>query len=79
MTSKTHHKKCLELGVSPGPFPLDNDQMETDGEFDQQSINSGGGRTSSLPGESDSDDYSDGGEGETESSGKDFFFAKTNI
>lgn len=67
MQSKTHYKKCIELGIHPGPMPADSEFLEPDVEFDQQSSTSAGGRTSSLPGESDSDDFSDN---ETESSGK---------
>lgn len=69
MQSKTHYKKCLELGINLGPMP-EGEFNENEFDTDQQSINSGGGRTSSVPGESDSDEYSDGNEGETESSGK---------
>ncbi|XP_049309371.1 zinc finger protein 40 isoform X1 [Bactrocera dorsalis] len=67
MQSKTHFKKCLELGINPGPMPADGEFLEPEPEFDQQSTTSAGGRTSSIPGESDSDDYSDN---ESESSGR---------
>ncbi|XP_037923579.1 uncharacterized protein LOC119659519 isoform X2 [Hermetia illucens] len=70
MQSKTHYKKCLELGINLGPMP-EGEFNENEFDTDQQSINSGGGRTSSVPGESDSDEYSDGNEGETESSDTD--------
>ncbi|XP_067630172.1 zinc finger protein 40 isoform X2 [Eurosta solidaginis] len=68
MQSKTHYKKCLELGINPGPMPADGEFLEPEPEFDQQSTTSAGGRTSSIPGESDSDDYSDN---ESESSDTD--------
>ncbi|XP_054090619.1 pneumococcal serine-rich repeat protein isoform X2 [Zeugodacus cucurbitae] len=68
MQSKTHFKKCLELGINPGPMPADGEFLEPEPEFDQQSQTSAGGRTSSIPGESDSDDYSDN---ESESSDTD--------
>ncbi|CAD7014746.1 unnamed protein product [Ceratitis capitata] len=68
MQSKTHFKKCLELGINPGPMPADGEFLEPEPEFDQQSTTSAGGRTSSIPGESDSDDYSDN---ESESSDTD--------
>lgn len=67
MQSKTHFKKCIELGINPGPMPADSEFLDVDVEFDQQSSTSAGGRTSSMAGESDSDDYSDN---ESESSGK---------
>lgn len=67
MQSKTHFKKCIELGINPGPMPADGEFLDVDVEFDQQSSTSAGGRTSSMAGESDSDDYSDN---ESESSGK---------
>ncbi|XP_053967478.1 uncharacterized protein LOC128868906 [Anastrepha ludens] len=67
MQSKTHFKKCLELGINPGPMPADGEFLEPEPEFDQQSTTSAGGRTSSIPGESDSEDYSDN---ESESSGR---------
>ncbi|XP_017464419.1 PREDICTED: mucin-19 isoform X1 [Rhagoletis zephyria] len=67
MQSKTHFKKCLELGINPGPMPANGEFLEPEPEFDQQSTTSAGGRTSSIPGESDSEDYSDN---ESESSGR---------
>ncbi|XP_060658889.1 uncharacterized protein LOC132793199 isoform X2 [Drosophila nasuta] len=68
MQSKTHFKKCIELGINPGPMPADGEFLDVDVEFDQQSSTSAGGRTSSMAGESDSDDYSDN---ESESSDTD--------
>lgn len=68
MQSKTHFKKCIELGINPGPMPADGEFLDVDVEFDQQSSTSAGGRTSSMAGDSaDSDDYSDN---ESESSGR---------
>ncbi|XP_065369668.1 uncharacterized protein shn isoform X2 [Calliphora vicina] len=67
MQSKTHYKKCIELGLNPGPMPADGEFLEPDVEFDQQSSTSAGGRTSSMGnGESDSD--GDSSDNETESS-----------
>ncbi|XP_030368832.1 uncharacterized protein LOC115619944 isoform X2 [Scaptodrosophila lebanonensis] len=68
MQSKTHFKKCYELGIMSGPMPADSEFSEADLEFDQQSSTSAGGRTSSMAGETDSDDYSDN---ESESSDTD--------
>lgn len=67
MQSKAHYKKCLELGIFKGPMPADSEFPDNDNDIDQQSITSGGGRNSSIFGESDSDDSSDNDE---ESSGK---------
>lgn len=66
MQSKAHYKKCLELGIYKGPMPADSEFPDNDNDIDQQSITSGGGRTS-IFGESDSDDFSDNDE---ESSGE---------
>uniref|UniRef100_A0A1B0FIT1 C2H2-type domain-containing protein n=1 Tax=Glossina morsitans morsitans TaxID=37546 RepID=A0A1B0FIT1_GLOMM len=66
--SKTHYKKCIELGLNPGPLPLEGEFLEQEVEFDQQSSTSAGGRTSSIGnGESDSEESTDN---ETESSGE---------
>uniref|UniRef100_A0A1A9W6Z0 C2H2-type domain-containing protein n=1 Tax=Glossina brevipalpis TaxID=37001 RepID=A0A1A9W6Z0_9MUSC len=68
MQSKTHYKKCIELGLNPGPMPPEGEFLEPEVEFDQQSSTSAGGRTSSMGnGESDSDESTDN---ETESSGE---------
>ncbi|XP_017106105.2 transcription factor HIVEP3 isoform X2 [Drosophila bipectinata] len=68
MQSKTHFKKCMELGINPGPMPADGEFLDVDMDFDQQSSTSAGGRTSSMAGESDSDDFTDN---ESESSDTD--------
>uniref|UniRef100_A0A1B0BG71 C2H2-type domain-containing protein n=1 Tax=Glossina palpalis gambiensis TaxID=67801 RepID=A0A1B0BG71_9MUSC len=66
--SKTHYKKCIELGLNPGPLPPEGEFLEQEVEFDQQSSTSAGGRTSSIGnGESDSEESTDN---ETESSGE---------
>lgn len=75
MQSKTHYKKCIELGINPGPMPADGEFLEPDFEYDQQSITSTSGRTSSIPGESDSDDSSDN---ESESSGNSYNLFSTS-
>ncbi|XP_075169366.1 zinc finger protein schnurri isoform X2 [Haematobia irritans] len=67
MQSKTHYKKCIELGLNPGPMPADGEFLEPDMEFDQQSSTSAGGRTSSM-GNAESDSEGDSSDNETESS-----------
>lgn len=67
MQSKTHYKKCIELGLNPGPMPADGEFLEPDMEFDQQSSTSAGGRTSSM-GNAESDTDGDSSDNETESS-----------
>lgn len=74
MKSKAHYKKCIELGLNP-LSNIDDDSNEMI-DTDQVSI-AGSGRTSTIPGDSDTDDYSDGDDGESESSGK-RFKKKTN-
>ncbi|XP_050090324.1 uncharacterized protein LOC126574276 isoform X2 [Anopheles aquasalis] len=56
MKSKSHYKKCTELGLNPVPMP--DDGMDIDIEGDQQSVSSE--RTSTIPGDSDTPTDSDG-------------------
>uniref|UniRef100_A0A182FIA2 Zinc finger protein 40 n=1 Tax=Anopheles albimanus TaxID=7167 RepID=A0A182FIA2_ANOAL len=56
MKSKSHYKKCTELGLNPVPMP--DDGMDIDVEGDQQSVSSE--RTSTIPGDSDTPTDSDG-------------------
>ncbi|XP_055602121.1 uncharacterized protein LOC129750939 [Uranotaenia lowii] len=58
MKSKSHFKKCTELGLNPIPTMVDDDGMDVDIEGDQQSISSE--RTSTIPGDSDTGSDSDG-------------------
>ncbi|XP_058836700.1 uncharacterized protein LOC131693138 isoform X2 [Topomyia yanbarensis] len=58
MKSKSHFKKCTELGLNPIPTSVDDDGIDIDIEGDQQSISSE--RTSTIPGDSDSGSESDG-------------------
>ncbi|XP_058466197.1 transcription factor HIVEP3 isoform X2 [Malaya genurostris] len=58
MKSKSHFKKCTELGLNPIPTSVDDDGGDIDIEGDQQSISSE--RTSTIPGDSDSGSESDG-------------------
>ncbi|XP_055531784.1 transcription factor HIVEP3 isoform X2 [Wyeomyia smithii] len=58
MKSKSHYKKCSELGLNPIPTGVDDDGGDVDIEGDQQSISSE--RTSTIPGDSDSGSESDG-------------------
>lgn len=60
MKSKSHFKKCTELGLNPIPTSVDDDGADIDIENDQQSISSE--RTSTIPGDSDSGSDSDGEE-----------------
>ncbi|XP_065086160.1 uncharacterized protein shn isoform X2 [Ochlerotatus camptorhynchus] len=60
MKSKSHFKKCTELGLNPIPTSVDDDGADIDIENDQQSISSE--RTSTIPGDSDSGSESDGEE-----------------
>lgn len=64
MKSKSHYKKCTELGLNPVPMP--DDGMDIDVEGDQQSVSSE--RTSTIPGDSDTPTDSDGDD--TDDSGK---------
>lgn len=61
MKSKAHFKKCTDLGLNPmdGLDQLDMDDMDGD------SLASGDGQTSTMPGDenSDSDDMMSDGEG----------------
>lgn len=61
MKSKTHYKKCIELGLNPGPESqmIDDDESNETTDNDQMMI---GGRTSTNPGDSDTDSDSDGDE-----------------
>ncbi|XP_037822370.1 transcription factor HIVEP3 [Lucilia sericata] len=77
MQSKTHYKKCIELGLNPGPMPAEGDFLEPDVEFDQQSSTSAGGRTSSM-GNGESDSEGDSSDNETESSNESDS-AKSNV
>ncbi|XP_049541514.1 uncharacterized protein LOC125954899 isoform X2 [Anopheles darlingi] len=56
MKSKSHFKKCTELGLNPIPMP--DDGMDIDVEGDQQSVSSE--RTSTIPGDSDTPTDTDG-------------------
>uniref|UniRef100_A0A182TDB2 Uncharacterized protein n=1 Tax=Anopheles melas TaxID=34690 RepID=A0A182TDB2_9DIPT len=58
MKSKSHYKKCTELGLNPVPVSVDDDGADIDIEGDQQSISSE--RTSTIPGDSDTATDSDG-------------------
>ncbi|XP_062710203.1 uncharacterized protein LOC134288675 [Aedes albopictus] len=58
MKSKSHFKKCTELGLNPIPISVDDDGGDIDIENDQQSISSE--QTSTIPFDSDSDPDSDG-------------------
>ncbi|KAL9701906.1 hypothetical protein quinque_005347 [Culex quinquefasciatus] len=58
MKSKSHFKKCTELGLNPIPTSVDDDGGDIDIEGDQQSISSE--RTSTIPGDSDTGSDSDG-------------------
>lgn len=60
MKSKSHFKKCTELGLNPIPTSVDDDGGDIDIENDQQSISSE--QTSTIPFDSDSDPDSDGDE-----------------
>ena len=66
MKSKSHYKKCTELGLNPVPVHVDDDGADIDIEGDQQSISSE--RTSTIPGDSDTATDSDGDD--TDDSGK---------
>uniref|UniRef100_A0A1I8PF38 Uncharacterized protein n=2 Tax=Stomoxys calcitrans TaxID=35570 RepID=A0A1I8PF38_STOCA len=78
MQSKTHYKKCIELGLNPGPMPADGEFLEPDMEFDQQSSTSAGGRTSSM-GNAESDSEGDSSDNETESSNESDSAARSNV
>lgn len=67
MKSKAHYKKCKELGLNPLPMSVDDDGLDDDMEGDSMTS---GDQTSTMPGDSDSDDMSDGDDGGNESSGK---------
>ncbi|XP_050073128.1 serine-rich adhesin for platelets [Anopheles maculipalpis] len=58
MKSKSHFKKCTELGLNPVPVLLDDDGADIDIDGDQQSISSE--RTSTIPGDSDTASETDG-------------------
>lgn len=58
MKSKSHFKKCTELGLNPIPTSVDDDGGDIDIEGDQQSISSE--RTSTIPGDSDTGSDSEG-------------------
>ncbi|XP_062553233.1 uncharacterized protein LOC134218309 isoform X2 [Armigeres subalbatus] len=60
MKSKSHFKKCTELGLNPIPTSVDDDSGDIDIENDQQSISSE--QTSTIPFDSDSEPDSDGDE-----------------
>lgn len=72
MKSKAHYKKCVELGLNPLPSSVDDDGIDDD--MEGESMTSGD-QTSTIPGDSDSDDLSDGDDAENESSGKFFFLS----
>lgn len=73
MKSKSHFKKCTELGLNPIPTSVDDDGQDIDIENDQQSISSE--RTSTIPGDSDSGSESDGEESDDSGEcGMIFFF-----
>lgn len=67
MKSKAHYKKCKELGLNPLPMSMDEDGLDDDMEGDSMTS---GDQTSTMQGDSDSDDMSDGDDGGNESSGK---------
>lgn len=67
MKSKAHYKKCKELGLNPLPMSMEDDGLDDDMEGDSMTS---GDQTSTMPGDSDSDDMSDGDDGGNESSGK---------
>lgn len=67
MKSKAHYKKCEELGLTPLPPSVDDDGADDDTEGASMTS---GDHTSTVPGDSDSDDLSDGEDGENDSSGK---------
>lgn len=73
MKSKTHYKKCIELGLNPGPASqmIDDDESNETTDYDQTMMGGSSGRNSTIPGDSDSDTDSDGDDGETESSDTD--------
>lgn len=77
MKSKAHYKKCVELGLNPLP-PLSVDDDGLDDDMEGESMTSCD-RTSTIPGDSDSDDLSDGDEGGNESTGKCFLKIKYYI
>uniref|UniRef100_A0A182RFP6 Uncharacterized protein n=2 Tax=Anopheles funestus TaxID=62324 RepID=A0A182RFP6_ANOFN len=58
MKSKSHFKKCTELGLNPVPVHVDDDGADIDIEGDQQSVSSE--RTSTIPGDSDTASDTDG-------------------
>uniref|UniRef100_A0A182XZI4 Uncharacterized protein n=1 Tax=Anopheles stephensi TaxID=30069 RepID=A0A182XZI4_ANOST len=58
MKSKSHFKKCTELGLNPVPVLLDDDGADIDIDGDQLSISSE--RTSTIPGDSDTASDTDG-------------------
>ncbi|KFB36656.1 AGAP007640-PA-like protein [Anopheles sinensis] len=60
MKSKSHFKKCTELGLNPVPTHVDDDGGDIDIEGDQQSVSSE--RTSTIPGDSDTATDTDGDE-----------------
>lgn len=67
MKSKAHYKKCEELGLTPLPLSVDDDGADDDTEGASMTS---GDHTSTVPGDSDTDDLTDGEEGENDSSGK---------
>lgn len=68
MKSKAHYKKCEELGLTPLPPSVDDDGADDDTE--EGASMTSGDHTSTVPGDSDTDDLSDGEDGENDSSGK---------
>lgn len=65
MKSKAHYKKCEELGLTPLPPSADDD-----GADDDMASMTSGDHASTVPGDSDTDDLTDGEDGENDSSGK---------
>lgn len=76
MKSKAHYKKCEELGLTP--LPPSNDDDGADDDTEGASMTSGD-HTSTVPGDSDTDDLTDGEDGENDSSGKSFDSHSLNI
>ena len=67
MKSKAHYKKCVELGLTPLPPSVDDDAVDDDTEGASMTS---GDHASTVPGDSDTDDLTDGEDGENDSSGK---------
>lgn len=74
MKSKAHYKKCTELGLNPWPATIDDDScLDDDHEDSSMASSSCGERTNHMADgddDSDTDDISDGEDGENESTGK---------